>query len=338
MALLERNREDDLAVANGLIDDFLEKYPDNASGYLLRGVAKVRGKHLNEAATDFAQAAVYFPKQQEELSNRLGVYRKRAYLNKSMEGRIIVNAYRAMMSGSGYFSPDFQLARLMLEDGRKTEARKKIFDHFFRRRMQGEWDKVLDDFRFSYRFLNTDLFKIDDGSGNTVDIAIDSAFFTNSVILKVTNTGGKPLHNVTILLCVRFTDMFKKDYISFPVGETLALLKPGQTVEIGRRNIGEVSENILGMKKKFKDIIEFAAVMISDETISWIESKNVGEILPEPVKEKKPLHLGKAKTTADVLTEKAKEVVKDAVNSVIDKTIDKLNKPVKEKPETESKK
>ncbi len=338
MALLERNREDDLAVANGLIDDFLEKYPDNASGYLLRGVAKVRGKHLNEAATDFAQAAVYFPKQQEELSNRLGVYRKRAYLNKSMEGRIIVNAYRAMMSGSGYFSPDFQLARLMLEDGRKTEARKKIFDHFFRRRMQGEWDKVLDDFRFSYRFLNTDLFKIDDGSGNTVDIAIDSAFFTNSVILKVTNTGGKPLHNVTILLCVRFTDMFKKDYISFPVGETLALLKPGQTVEIGRRNIGEVSENILGMKKKFKDIIEFAAVMISDETISWIESKNVGEILPEPVKEKKPLHLGKAKTTADVLTEKAKEVVKDAVNSVIDKTIDKLNEPVKEKPETESKK
>ncbi|MEI3005231.1 MAG: hypothetical protein V8T87_11510 [Victivallales bacterium] len=338
MALLERNREDDLAVANGLIDDFLEKYPDNASGYLLRGVAKVRGKHLNEAATDFAQAAVYFPKQQEELSNRLGVYRKRAYLNKSMEGRIIVNAYRAMMSGSGYFSPDFQLARLMLEDGRKTEARKKIFDHFFRRRMQGEWDKVLDDFRFSYRFLNTDLFKIDDGSGNMVDIAIDSAFFTNSVILKVTNTGGKPLHNVTILLCVRFTDMFKKDYISFPVGETLALLKPGQTVEIGRRNIGEVSENILGMKKKFKDIIEFAAVMISDETISWIESKNVGEILPEPVKEKKPLHLGKAKTTADVLTEKAKEVVKDAVNSVIDKTIDKLNKPVKEKPETESKK
>ncbi len=338
MALLERNREDDLAVANGLIDDFLEKYPDNASGYLLRGVAKVRGKHLNEAATDFAQAAVYFPKQQEELSNRLGVYRKRAYLNKSMEGRIIVNAYRAMMSGSGYFSPDFQLARLMLEDGRKTEARKKIFDHFFRRRMQGEWDKVLDDFRFSYRFLNTDLFKIDDGSGNTVDIAIDSAFFTNSVILKVTNTGGKPLHNVTILLCVRVTDMFKKDYISFPVGETLALLKPGQTVEIGRRNIGEVSENILGMKKKFKDIIEFAAVMISDETISWIESKNVGEILPEPVKEKKPLHLGKAKTTADVLTEKAKEVVKDAVNSVIDKTIDKLNKPVKEKPETESKK
>ena len=286
MALLERNREDDLAVANGLIDDFLEKYPDNASGYLLRGVAKVRGKHLNEAATDFAQAAVYFPKQQEELSNRLGVYRKRAYLNKSMEGRIIVNAYRAMMSGSGYFSPDFQLARLMLEDGRKTEARKKIFDHFFRRRMQGEWDKVLDDFRFSYRFLNTDLFKIDDGSGNTVDIAIDSAFFTNSVILKVTNTGGKPLHNVTILLCVRFTDMFKKDYISFPVGETLALLKPGQTVEIGRRNIGEVSENILGMKKKFKDIIEFAAVMISDETISWIESKNVGEILPEPVKKR----------------------------------------------------
>ena len=302
MALLERNREDDLAVANGLINDFLKKYPDNASGYLL------------------------------------GVYRKRAYLNKSMEGRIIVNAYRAMMSGSGYFSPDFQLARLMLEDGRKTEARKKIFDHFFRRRMQGEWDKVLDDFRFSYRFLNTDLFKIDDGSGNTVDIAIDSAFFTNSVILKVTNTGGKPLHNVTILLCVRFTDMFKKDYISFPVGETLALLKPGQTVEIGRRNIGEVSENILGMKKKFKDIIEFAAVMISDETISWIESKNVGEILPEPVKEKEPLHLGKAKTTADVLTEKAKEVVKDAVNSVIDKTIDKLNEPVKEKPETESKK
>ncbi len=332
MALLERNREDDLAIANGLADDFLKKHPGNASGYLLRGVAKVQEKRFNEAATDFAQAAVYFPKQQEELSNRLGVYRKRAYLNKSMEGRIIVNSYRAMMSGSGYFSPDFQLARLMQEDGRRDEARKKIFDHFFRRRMQGEWDKVRDDFRFSYRFLNTDLFKIDDGSGNTVDIAIDSAFFTNSVILKVTNAGDRPLHNVTVLLCVRFTDMFRKDYISFPVGETLALLNPGQTIEIGRRNIGEVSEKILGVKKKFKDIIEFAAVIISDETISWIESKNVGEILPEPAKEKEPAQPGKAKTAADALTEKAKEIMKDAVGGMIDKAVDKLSEPVKEEP------
>ena len=320
MALLERNGESDLALAESVLDDFLKKHPSSASGHLLRGVAKIRAKRSGEAATDFAQAAVYFPKQQEELSNRLGVYRKRAYLNKSMEGRIIVNAYRAMMSGSGYFSPDFQLARLLLESGRKEEARRKIFDHFFRRRMQGEWDKVLDDFRFSWRFLNTELFRIDAGAAETLKLSIDSAFFTNSVILKMTNDGKEPLHNVTILLCVRFTDMFKGDYISFPVGETLAVLPPGRSVEIGRRGIGEVSERILGVKKKFKDIIEYAAVVISDETISWIESKTVGDILPDPPEETSvPAKEVQGESKVEAFAEKAGSIMKKTVSGTIRK-------------------
>ena len=320
MALLERNGESDLALAESLLDDFLKKHPSSASGHLLRGVAKIRAKRSGEAATDFAQAAVYFPKQQEELSSRLGIYRKRAYLNKSMEGRIIVNAYRAMMSGSGYFSPDFQLARLLLESGRREEARRKIFDHFFRRRMQGEWDKVLDDFRFSWRFLNTELFRIDAGAAETLKLSIDSAFFTNSVILNVKNDGKEPLHNVTVLLCVRFTDMFKGDYISFPVGETLAALPPGRSVEIGRRGIGEVSERILGVKKKFKDIIEYAAVVISDETISWIESKKVGDILPDPPEETSvPAKESQRESTVEAFAEKVGKTVEKNVSGAVRK-------------------
>lgn len=278
MALLERGNESDLAVADTLVNDFLERHPDSAPGHLLRGVAKIRAKRSSEAVTDIAQAAVYFPKHQDELSDRLGIYRKRAYLNKSMEGRIIVNAYRAMMSGSGYFSPDFQQARLLLESGRKEEARKKIFEHFFRRRMQGEWDKVLDDFHFSSRFLNTDLFQIDAAAGKSLELSVSPAFFSDSVVLRVTNSGKEPLHNLTILLCVRFTDMFNGDYISFPIGETLAVLPPGRSAELGRRDVGDVSEQNLGVRKKFDDIIEYAAVLISDETISWISSKKLDEL------------------------------------------------------------
>ena len=335
MALLERGGEGDFAAADGLIAGFLNRYPASAPGHLLRGVVKVRMNRSDEAVTDFSQAAVYFPKQQKELTDRLGIYRKRAYLNQSMEGRIIVNAFRAIMSGSGYFSPDFQLARLLLRDGRREAARKKIFDHFFRRRMQGEWDKVLDDFRFSSRFLKTDLFRISADPENEVDIAIDSAFFTNSVILHVTNTGKKALHNVTILLCVRFTDMFRQDYISFPVGETLAVLVPGRTVEIGRRNIGDVSERILGVKKKFRDIIEYAAVMISDESISWIESKTVGEIPPDSSGNAVPSGRAEGENSADAAVEREENAAGKTISGAILQAMEKLLPPADGKSETE---
>lgn len=275
MALLERGGETDLPLASSLIEDFIAKNQgQEAPGWLLRGVLNMKNKKYDKALLDFEQAAVYYPKQQEVLLNKVNLYKKRNFLNKSKEGRVILNIYWGIMSGSGYFSPDFQLARINMEKGDMEKARKKIFDHFFRRRMQGQWDKVLADFQYSSRFLKTALHEINkDMNTDSLEVEINPAFFTNSVILSIKNKSPKDLHNVTILLCVRFTDMFRGDYISFPVGETTATLKSGETMVAGRQNINEITKDKLGSVKKFKDIIDYAAVIISDEVISWIDAK-----------------------------------------------------------------
>lgn len=280
MALLERGGELDRARAEAILQDFREKHPVHAAGFLLSGVHQLKGGNPEQALIDFDQAAAYFPKLQERVNDRLGIYRKRAFLNKSKEGRVIVNAYRAMMSGSGYFSPDFQKARIYLAAGENEKAKEKIFDHFFRRRRQGEWDKVLDDFKFSSKALDTGLFRITAGDAD-VRLELEEAFFFNRVILKLSNRGSEPLKNLTVLLCVRFTDMFKGDYVSFPVGETISVLNPGQSIEVGRKDISALTEDLFGVKKKFKDIIEYAAVILSDEAILWVESRTPGEFLPD---------------------------------------------------------
>ncbi|OGV39888.1 MAG: hypothetical protein A2020_15830 [Lentisphaerae bacterium GWF2_45_14] len=290
MSLLERKGETDVSAADSIISEYIEKHNgQEAPAHLLKGVINMKQKKFDQAVIDFDQAAAYYPKQQEELLDLLNLYKKRSFLNKSKEGRVIINLYRGIMTGSGYFSPDFQKARVHMARGEKDMARKKIFDHFFRRRLQGQWDKVLADFRYSNNFLETELLEINasDLKGK-ISLQIEPAFFTNSVIVTVRNEGSSDIHNMTILLCVRFTDMFKGDYVSFPVGDTVALLKAGESITVGRRNISAVTQENLGSPRKFKDIIDYAAVLISDELISWVESKTAPQIKePGPMEKTK---------------------------------------------------
>jgi hypothetical protein len=234
--------------------------------------------------------------------------------------------YRGMMTGAGYFSPDFQKARIHLAKNNPDKARKKIFEHFFRRRLQGQWDKVLTDFKYSNRYLQTDKFRISDGNSGKIDLEIDSAYFSNSVIVTVNNQSKTDIHNMTILLCVRLTDMFKGDYISFPVGETKALLKAGESVTVGRQNITDITKEKLGSVKEFKDIIEYAAVLISDEVITWVEAKKVEEIQNPPVDY----------SQKQGAVEKTQTAVGNAINSAVDYLKPSQKAPEKAKKEATS--
>ncbi len=285
MALVERGKESDKGRAMALVEDMLEKHDGQpAPAYLLRGVMRMNEKKYEEAMLDFDQASAYYPKQQQALSDKLNLYRKRSFLNNSKEGRMIVNTYRGIMTGSGYFSPDFQKARIHLAKGEKDKAEKKIFDHFFRRRLQGQWDRVLMDFKFCSRYLKTDLKEI--FRGDEVDLIIKPAWLSNSVVVSVKNNGDADVHNITLLFCVRFTDMFIGDYISFPIGDSLAVLHPGEEASVGRKNITELTEERLGEVKKWEDIIDYGAVLIADEMLAWIEPKSREPLLKpetEPV-------------------------------------------------------
>jgi tetratricopeptide (TPR) repeat protein len=295
LGLIERGRETDTASAKGVVDDILKEHNgQDAPALLLRGVIDMKAKNLDKAVLDFDQAAAYYPKQTEEVTDTLNLYKKRSYLNNSKEGRVIINTYRGMTTGAGYFSPDFQKARIYIEKGQKDIARQKIFDHFFRRRLQGQWDKVLSDFQFCKSYLDTEL-------PGLIDLSIEPAWLTNSVIVTVNNKGKSDIHNVTVLLCVRFTDMFRGDYMSFPVGESAALLPAGSSVNVGRQNISDITKENIGSVKKWKDIIEYGAVLISDEIITWLPPAP-----KPPVNENAPEDTSQNNT----ITDKIKEIIR----------------------------
>lgn len=342
MALMERGQETDKGVAKGIVDELLENSDgQEATAYVLRGVAAVDRGDLDRAVLDFDQAAAYFPKQQERVGDKLNLYKRRQFLNKSKEGRMIINIYRGMMTGSGYFSPDFQKARIHLAAGGKDQATDKIFDHFFRRRRQGQWDRVLTDFKYCHDFLKTDLQGV--FAGEDFDIELDedllTKFFSNKVALTIHNRGDKPIHNVTLLLCVRFTDMFKGDYVTFPIGETVSLLPAGDSIKVGKQDIGGITEDKLGAEKSFKDVIEYAAVLISDEVIAWVEPRGakVVEVAEEPGGSVSASEIGAtvkrlATDALDVIYESKegdeaeretdKKVLKTGVNKLIDKAVE----------------
>lgn len=314
LALLERRKETDASSASIILDEYLKKNQgQQAPGYLLRGVQAMNNEKYNDAILDFDQASAYYPKQQEEITDKLNLYKKRAFLNKSKEGRMIINMYRGIMSGSGFFSPDFQKARIFLKMGEKDKTKKKIFDHFFRRRLQGQWDRVLMDFRFCKNYLKEDFEEV--FSGEKLILEIEPAWFQNSLIVSVKNNSMQPVHNITLLLCVRFTDMFIGDYVSFPIGESVAVLKAGEKVQVGRKNISDITKEKIGTEKQWKDIIEYGAILVSDELIAWVAPATPGPIqedkVPEGEKEKKD-------DSDSTLEEQTKKVLKEVIDNVID--------------------
>jgi hypothetical protein len=227
------------------------------------------------------------------------------------------------------------LAKIAQLRGDKDQAREKIFDHFFRRRLQGQWDRVLTDFRFCNKNLETDPFKIE---GNNISLEIKPAFFFNSVIAKIHNGSNRDIHNVTLLLCVRFTDMFKGDYISFPVGATQATLPAGKTLTVGRRDISDVTIEKLGTRKQFKDIIDYAAVLISDEIITWVEPRPA--VIKKPVNKPDKLKMASeiARAIIDMASSKDKRTANEQSKELADKLIKEAAKIISAKGKIDHKK
>ena len=280
-----------IQTASDLLEGFVgDRNSLYAPAHLLRGVIKMKQGNPSEAFVYFDQAAAYFPKHQEDLNDRLNLYKKRAYLRDSREGNRLWSLYKSLMSGSGYFSPEFQKARALHAQGKDQDARDKIFDHFQRRKNQGEWAKVLDDFRFANVFLGTEMSRINATADKAVVVKLNDSgkwtnLYANKIEINLTNNSSEDLHNVSVLLCVRFTDMFKNDYVSFPVEKTLAVLKTGETFQTDISEISKITKEELGKEKKFTDVIQYGAVLISDEVITW--AKQASDLQPTPATSEK---------------------------------------------------
>ncbi|GEM_PF-2690226 len=315
-----------LESALDLVADYVKAHPSKtAPALLLQGIVKSKQSDNKDAIRLFEQSAAYFPKQSEALSDMLNPYEVRSFLRKSSEGKRIVDLYKSTMLGAGFFSPDLQLAKLHFLRGEHEAGRKKVLDHFSRRRAQNEWDLVISDVNFCQKFLGADFdsILIEDSH---LELLVSPALIGSSIKAKIKNGSQKGLHNATLVLALQFTDMHRDDFESFKVGETVPIVSPNAETDFGSLDI---DFNFLGTPKSKDDIVVNRAILISDEAVVWVDTDAYKLALARdskrqekqnPIIEKKRKGWFEAmKISPDIL----KEALKNNMSSDIDLSIGK---------------
>jgi tetratricopeptide (TPR) repeat protein len=272
LALIEGGLEDPEAPdeAEGLLEAYIQQHPDaSAPAYLLRGVLHAERGDTKAARLDLEQAAATYPKQAELLQDMLDPYRarSRSFLRKSREGNLILALYKSSMLGAAWFSPDLQLARIAFEQGEVEAGRKKVMDHFARRRAQGQWDLIIRDLQFCEAFLQDDYHLILPERG-WLDLEVEQSTFGSSLEVAVVNRSERRLHNASLVLCLHFTDMHPDDYEAF-APRTEPVLEPHDRTEFEDM---EVELDLGGARKTVDEIATIRAVLVSNEGVSWVDT------------------------------------------------------------------
>ncbi len=253
-----------------LLADYIQEHPDaSAPAYLLRGVHHARKGDTKAARLDLEQSAAYYPKQAALLQDMLDPYkaRGRTFLRSSREGNLILALYKSSMLGAAWFSPDLQLARLAFEQGDEETGREKVMDHFARRRAQGQWDLVIRDLQFCEAFLQDDYQLILPERG-WLDLEVEEAMLGSKLKVAVENRSERVLHNVSLVLCLHFTDMHPDDYETFAPSTEPTLAAHDTT----RFEDVEVQLDLGGEAKGVEDVATIRAVLVANEAVAWVDT------------------------------------------------------------------
>ena len=262
----------ELARAAGLLEEFVMLHPDRAApARLLQGVlAGLKGDAgLAKDRLDFS--AAHFPKQATELTRNLGPLRVRSkYLSRSRAGLRILRAQSAMVEGAGYFSPDLQQAKLFFAQGDFERGRSSLLDHFARRRAQQNWEFVLSDLQFAYRAFGTDFRSIFPADSFLALVPAETWFgMGEDMNIEVINRLDHSLHNATLVLCARFTDMLPDDFATLGF-DTLDEVPAGETVAFGAYKPAFRVHGDWAQGKMIQDSLR--AILVSDEAVVWVDT------------------------------------------------------------------
>jgi hypothetical protein len=269
-ALIELGSPETIQKVDKMLTDYLDEHPESsAPALLLLGMNQARSGRVRDARLSMEQAAAYYPKQAEQLTDMLDPYKRRSFLRQSREGAFIVERYMATMVGAGFYSPDLQLARLAFDAGDDAMGRSKVLDHFARRRSQGEWDFVLSDISFCHELLGPDFWSIFPES-SYLDLHVSPSLMGGALNLSVENRGPTTLHNATLVLALHMTDMFPGDYVPLAAEKTLPAVLGHDTTEFGSVT---VEIDVAGAMKGMGDIVEHRAILISDEAVTWVDTE-----------------------------------------------------------------
>ncbi len=251
------------------LDRFLHEHPDSAPALLMRGVWKARHGRSADGRTDLELAMTRYPEQAESLRDLLDPYRNRRYLGKTRQGGQITGLYESMMLGACWFSPELQSARLDMQLGDEQRAFERIRDHFARRRAQGQWDLILMDIGFCDGLLG-EPYRSYFPEQSYLDLHVERTTFGKDLSVIVDNRSDRALHNATLVLCVRFTDMHPDDHVTFVVGVTQPVLPALARTAFGGLDVAYAG---FGAAKGADDIVPpMRAVLVADEAVCWIDS------------------------------------------------------------------
>lgn len=269
LAIIQGGGPERSGEALALLGDYIEEHPDStAPAFLLMGMVEGERGNFEAAQLHLQQSATYFPKQSAQLSDMLDPYKKRGFLRKSREGSYILELYKSTMNGAGTFSPDLQLAGLLFEQGDFEAGRKKVMDHFARRRAQQQWDFIISDLRFCHEMLGEDYYRIFPEQAY-LDLQVGTGMFGSKLNLKVLNRSDRTLHNATLVLALQFTDMHPADYETFLGGETQPAVNALETTDFGST---EIAFDLHGEEKTVEDIVTHRAILVSNEAVVWVDT------------------------------------------------------------------
>jgi len=266
MALIETGGEG--SEVENLLHGYIRAHPDStAPAQLLLGVHYAQEGDGKEATLQLQQASAYYPRQAEQLADLLDPYRQRAFLRKTREGNFILGQYQTTMLGAGYFSPDLQMARIHFLAGEDEDGRKKVMDHFARRRTQEQWELVLSDIEFCEKTLGDD-FRALFPEESYLDLVVKPTMFGNKIKVGLDNRSPQTLHNATLVHCIQFTDMHPDDYQTFTSPTQPAVLAHDRT-DFGDL---EIEFQWFGELKTVDHIVLQRAVLISNEAVAWVDT------------------------------------------------------------------
>lgn len=256
--------------ADRTLDYYIEQHPGKAApALLLKGMLHRQMGNTSRAFSYFDQAAIEYPRQAESVSDMLNAYYNRAHLTQSAEGLYLLNYYCSTMEGYGIFSPNFQKAAMLSEQGRIAESRQEIYKHFFRRGNQSARDGMLFDMQFCENNLPSS-FKSLFLSSSYIDITHEpsSVFLgmgSKDEMIDVTlrNRSDSRLENVRVFLCIHYTGMYVDDYAIVKIAEDKNIIEPYEQVVFKEVNLGE---------GKSSEITHIRAIVMTDNQIGWVDT------------------------------------------------------------------
>ncbi len=288
LAILQQGNPERYGEAEQILGSYLESHPGRSAPalLLLGALARERGD-ADAARLNFQQAAAYYPKQAAALTDMLDPYKMRSWLRKSRDGTLIVESYKDTMLGAGFFSPELQLAASHFENGDFDAGKRRVLDHFARRRAQQQWDFVLSDLAYAQDLLGADANRIFP-EGAWLDLEVSRPMLTSGLNVAIRNRTSEPLRNATLVLLVQFTDMHPGDYMTF-AAPTQPVVTPNAVTSFGTL---EVAGEVLGEPRGVDQIVRHRAILITDEAVLWVDTDEdrVAELerVERELKQKKP--------------------------------------------------